>query len=148
MAKRAGLFTIGYEGLSIEQFLTKILENEIDTVVDVRLNPLSRKAGFSKTRLAAALANEGVGYAHERQLGNPPENRAAFRLGPLEQGRQRLRAILDEVGDEALTRLAQRSRRERVAILCVESTDVRCHRQVIVEMLREIDPGLPCAAIW
>ena len=42
----------------------------------------SRKRGFSKTSLTAALAAAGIGYRHETELGNPPENRDAFRLEP------------------------------------------------------------------
>jgi uncharacterized protein (DUF488 family) len=148
MKRSGGVYTIGYEDLRIEQFINKMRENEIDTVVDVRLTPSSRRAGFSKSCLAKALAAVGIGYVHERDLGNPADNRDAFRKGPLEEGRQRMRVRLENGSGEALQRLVERAKGERVAVLCVEVSDARCHRQVIVEMAREIEPELFATSIW
>jgi uncharacterized protein (DUF488 family) len=148
MKRADGVYTIGYEDLRIDQFINKMRENQIEAVVDVRLTPSSRRAGFSKTPLAKALAVAGIEYVHERDLGNPPENRDAFRKGPLEEGRQRMRVRLENGSGEALRRLVARAKRERVAVLCVEVADQRCHRQVIVEMAREIEPELFTTSIW
>jgi uncharacterized protein (DUF488 family) len=143
-----GVYTIGYEDLRIDQFLKKLVEHRIDTVVDVRLTPSSRRPGFSKGPLTAALAAAHIAYAHERDLGNPPDNREAFRKGPLEVGRSRMRKQLQNGAGEALQRLVKLAMTERVAVLCVEVEDARCHRQVILEMAREIKPGLFIASIW
>lgn len=143
-----GLFTIGYEDLRIDQFVNKLRENAIDTVVDVRLTASSRRPGFSKTALTNALAAAGIGYVHERDLGNPPANRDAFRKGDLEEGRVLMRARLENGSAEALGRLVERAGHERVAVLCVEAVDARCHRQVIVEMAREAKPGMKTVGIW
>jgi len=143
-----GVYTIGYEDLRIDQLLNKLRENRIDTVVDVRLTPSSRRPGFSKGTLATALAGSGIEYIHERDLGNPPENRDAFRKGPLEEGRRRMRERLENGSGEALGRLVERARHQRVAVLCVEWADARCHRQVIVEMVRELEPKMFTTSIW
>ncbi len=148
MERSEGVYTVGYEDLRIDQLLRKLRENHIDTVVDVRLTPLSRRPGFSKGPLTKALAAAGIGYSHERELGNPPDNRDAFRKGPVDEGRQRMRERLQNGSGEALRRLVQLARHERVAVLCVELADLRCHRQVIVEMAREIDPELFTTSIW
>jgi uncharacterized protein (DUF488 family) len=148
MRQPEGVYTVGYEDLRIDQFINKLCENGIDTVVDVRLNASSRRPGFSKKSLAAALGAAGIAYVHERELGNPPDNRDAFRNGPLNEGRQQMRERLQNGSGESLRRLVERARHERVAVLCVEITDARCHRQVIVEMALEIEPGLFTAAIW
>ena len=42
------LFTIGYEGISIDTYINKLLQNYIKTLVDVRKNAYSNKFGFSK----------------------------------------------------------------------------------------------------
>lgn len=42
------VYTIGYEGIDLEQFIDIIKKNHIDTIIDVRKNPVSRKKGFSK----------------------------------------------------------------------------------------------------
>jgi uncharacterized protein (DUF488 family) len=148
MERTEGIYTIGYEDLRLDQFLNKLRENQIDTVVDVRLTPSSRRAGFSKGVLAKALDAAGIAYIHERDLGNPPDNRAAFRRGPLEEGRRRMKAQLENGSAPALQRLVERAAQERVAVLCVEVADVRCHRQVIVEMARELAPELFTTSIW
>jgi uncharacterized protein (DUF488 family) len=148
MDQSPGLFTIGYEDLRIDQFLNKLCENRINTVVDVRLTASSRRPGFSKTALTKALGKAGIGYVHERDLGNPPSNRDAFRKGRVEEGRVLMRARLENGSADALRRLVERAGRERVAVLCVEAFDARCHRQVIIEMAREAEPGLKSISIW
>lgn len=148
MERPVGIYTVGYEDLRIDQFLNKLVEHQIDSVVDVRLTPSSRRPGYSKGRLSAALSAAGITYAHEWELGNPADNRDAFRRGPLEEGRQRMRERLQNGSKDALTRLVERARRERVAVLCVEASDAKCHRQVIVEMAREIEPRLFTRCIW
>src|SRR5690606_3603293 len=45
------LFTVGYEGLSIDEYLNKLIKHNVSVLIDVRNNPLSRKYGFSKTQL-------------------------------------------------------------------------------------------------
>jgi len=42
------VFTLGYEGLTIEAFITRLQAAQVKTVVDVRELPLSRKEGGSK----------------------------------------------------------------------------------------------------
>ena len=70
------LFTIGYEGMTIDGFIRHLLRWKIDIVVDVRLNPISRKAFFSKTSLSEILASHRIHYLHLRELGTPQVLRA------------------------------------------------------------------------
>jgi len=63
------LYTLGYEGSAIEDFLATLTRERIELVVDVRALPLSRKPGFSKSGLAKRLGKEGIGYAHRVALG-------------------------------------------------------------------------------
>jgi uncharacterized protein (DUF488 family) len=107
----------------------------------------SRRPGFSKQRLRNALTAAGIAYVHERELGNPPDNRENFRTGDRELGRARMRARLENGSGEALRRLVDLSRTERVAVLCVERLAVSCHRQVVTEMACEIEPSLNTAEI-
>ena len=63
------IYTVGYEGLDIDSFLSLLAENDIETVVDVREMPLSRKPGFSKKSLEAVLNLSGREYVHMVALG-------------------------------------------------------------------------------
>ena len=65
------VMTIGYEGLDLERFMKFLTSNAVEVLVDVREIPISRKKGFSKSRLAGALENKGIGYEHIKALGSP-----------------------------------------------------------------------------
>ena len=69
------LFTIGYEGRNIEEYLGLLKKNIVKLVIDVRRNPISRKRGFSKNRMREALSSEGIEYMHFPQLGIESKNR-------------------------------------------------------------------------
>ncbi|MEX2317691.1 MAG: DUF488 domain-containing protein [Pirellulales bacterium] len=65
------LFTAGYAGHDLDSFLEKLRNNDIQTVVDIRQNPVSRKKGFSRSRLPEFLSDHGIEYVHVRELGVP-----------------------------------------------------------------------------
>jgi uncharacterized protein (DUF488 family) len=65
------LFTLGYEGLTIEAVITRLRIARMKTVVDVRELPLPRKKGFSKSAFCAALSAHGMAYLHAPALGCP-----------------------------------------------------------------------------
>ncbi|WP_316751064.1 DUF488 family protein, N3 subclade [Streptomyces herbicida] len=133
-----GLWSAGYEGRDIDSFVTSLVDSRIDVVADVRLTPISRKKGFSKTRLGQALADAGVAYTHLRGLGNPKDNRAPFWDGRLDVGKARFRAVLrSEEAQSDLDRLTEHARQSRVAVLCFEKDESRCHRQVVLETVRK-----------
>jgi uncharacterized protein (DUF488 family) len=126
---------IGYEGTAIDVFLADLRRRRIELVVDVRLNAISRKPGFSGKALAAALAAAGIDYRHEPTLGNPKDNRGGFRAGePAAVAVMRTR--LGSVGAGAIARLADDDRRHRVAVLCYERDERRCHRHVIIDAIQ------------
>lgn len=58
------IYTAGYEGLSIDAFIARLKQAQIDKVLDVREYPLSRKPGFSKKAFAQCLADAGIAYEH------------------------------------------------------------------------------------
>lgn len=133
------LSSMGYEGCNIESFVRTVQGAGIDLVADVRLTPLSRKKGFSKTRLGAALNEVGVQYQHMRPLGNAKENRPFFAGQELEVGRARYRAGLRRPEARvALDELASLSREQHVALLCFEKDERRCHRSVVLEELGQL----------
>ncbi|MYZ37115.1 MULTISPECIES: DUF488 family protein [unclassified Streptomyces] len=134
-----GLWSAGYEGRDIDSFVASLVNSHISVVADVRLTPISRKKGFSKTRLGEALAEAGIEYTHLRGLGNPKDNREPFWDGRIEVGRARFRGLLQsEAAQSDLDRLALHARASRVAVLCFEKDESRCHRQVVLETVRNL----------
>lgn len=75
LAQNTVLFTIGYEGRDLEEFADRLKNFDVDTLVDVRDIPLSRKKGFSKTPLSQYLQEVGIEYIHIKPLGSPKELR-------------------------------------------------------------------------
>jgi len=136
------IYSVGYEGFDTDALVRRLTDAEVSYLVDVRLTPASRKPGFSKKSLSAKLCEAGITYVHERDLGNPLENRDSFRTGDGAEGRQRMRQIIEDYAGPALHRVADLARRERVAVLCVERDRHRCHRDVVTEMVQELDPGI------
>lgn len=126
---------MGYEGRDAEQFARDLNDAGVDVVIDVRLNPISRKRGFSKRALAEHLASVGIAYEHLRALGNPKDNRAGFAGDETELRTASARyADLLSAADaaEALDRVHSLASTGRVALLCFEATDHRCHRHVVL----------------
>lgn len=138
---RGAIISVGYEGRALDEFVALLLGHAVDTLVDVRMTPLSRKKGFSKQKLSDALESAGIAYVHERELGNPKDNRQPFRDGNLDEGRARFFAILDEQ-HEALDRLVAMLDVSRVALLCFERDHDFCHRSCIAERVTERQPAI------
>jgi uncharacterized protein (DUF488 family) len=136
------IYSVGYEGMTLDGLVDRLAGAHVTTLVDVRLNPVSRKPGFSKRRLTEALAAAGIEYVHEKSLGNPAENRDSFRVGDGQEGRQRMREMLSNGAGEALDRVIDLASTERIAVLCVERESQRCHREVITSMAVERNPAI------
>lgn len=129
-----GIVSVGYEGRTIDEFVTDLQRAGVSTVADVRLNAVSRKAGFSKTRLREALSAVGIGYRHMRSLGNAKENRQPFWDGRVAEGQQVfLEALQAPAAEASLEELSELARDHVVAVLCFESDVEMCHRKVIID---------------
>jgi len=141
------LVSIGYEGRNLDDLVSQLVVNAVDVLVDVRLNPISRKPGLSKRRLAEALEQVGIQYVHRRELGNPKNNRDAFRAGS-DAAVQRFWEILKTAGGEAaLTQVENDLACQVVALLCFERDHGTCHRGIVVEAIRKDLPALQLVTV-
>ena len=130
----------GYEGLDSDGLVSKLRLRGVSTVVDIRLNPISRKRGLSKTALRARLAEDKIGYEHLPSLGNPRDNREGFAEleGPAaHEAREKFGELLNtEAAQEALDRVLELASAGTVALLCFEHDETRCHREIVLSALR------------
>jgi uncharacterized protein (DUF488 family) len=134
------LFTIGYEGATIAAFLDTLAAAGVKTLVDVRAVAASRKPGFSKKALAAALAERGIAYRHLQRLGTPVEGRAAARAGDPAKMRDIYLAHLEATDAQAeMAMLVDQARESRSALLCFERRPGDCHRSVLFDALATPD---------
>ncbi len=133
------LFTSGYAGLSIEQFLLRLRSHGITMVIDVRQLPISRKHDFSKSQLRQTLEDNGFSYVHFPQLGSPAELRAQLKQGlDLAVFFARYEAHLDQQV-EPLYELLELVRREPCCLICVESSPQQCHRSHVAARIQKLD---------
>jgi uncharacterized protein (DUF488 family) len=133
--QRTGLIGFGYEGRDIDSFIDELVAAEVSVLVDVRLTPISRKRGFSKTALRNALSDAGIAYRHCPELGNPKPNRAGFSGShrELNAARETFAARLRRPeARAALDALISVAESERVGLLCFEADQHRCHRDVVL----------------
>jgi len=136
-----GIFGIGYEGQGVDEFISCLQTGGTRVLADVRLNPVSRKRGFSKRLLAASLAEAGIGYWHLPELGNPKWNRAGFGGAQTEVRRARwlYSAMLSQQPAQSrLEEIAGAARNGRIAVMCVEADEEACHRYVVLRELERL----------
>jgi uncharacterized protein (DUF488 family) len=130
------LFTIGYEGCRVGDVVARLRSASVGLLVDVRAVAASRKPGFSKRQLAAALDEQGIGYVHLRALGTPKPGRIAARAGRIDEMRAIFSAHLE--GDAAQAALAEATSlasRRPCCLLCFESDHRACHRTLVAERI-------------
>ena len=127
------IFTIGYEGTTVPEFIAALKLADVERVIDVRALPLSRRPGFSKTALRSALEEAGIDYVHLKALGTPPDGRAAARAGR-HADLERIYAGQLEL-PEAIAQSAQMlalAEEKPTALLCMEREPAHCHRTLLL----------------
>jgi uncharacterized protein (DUF488 family) len=131
------LFTIGYEGAALDDFVHTLQSAKIDVLLDVRELPISRRKGFSKTALSNALTVAGIDYRHEKQLGSPRTIRHRLREdGNYPRFFREFDRHLNEQG--ALLTLLVDELKGNVALMCYERDHEACHRRSVADALADL----------
>ena len=135
------LFTIGYQGQSLEQYLNRLIEENIGLLCDVRRNPVSMKFGFSKRQLQNAVQGLGIDYVHipelgidsskRRELSTPDDYQALF------QEYKEATLAKNSVLLQDIIQLVKKY--QRVALTCFEADYKSCHRSCISDGLIQHD---------
>lgn len=139
LSKNKVLYTSGYEGLDLTQFITNLKDNNIEYLIDIREKAISRKKGFSKTALEEALISENIIYLHYRDLGSPSQIRKKLREDKdysyfFEQFSDYLSSKGKEL--EEITELITKS---ICCLLCFEKDHEKCHRKVVAKEIQRIN---------
>ena len=135
------LFTIGYEGLSLEKYVNKLILNDVHVLCDVRRNAYSQKYGFSKAQLSMACEGVGIHYIHIPGLGIESDKRRCLET----------QADYDNLFDEyekttlvdnfsyVLNIRSVIESDKRVALTCFEANPRQCHRLRVANALMSLD---------
>ncbi|MGB4511960.1 MAG: DUF488 family protein [Thermacetogeniaceae bacterium] len=130
------LFTIGYEGKSIEGFINTLIQNGVRLLCDVRKNPVSRKFGFSKRKLKHITETVGIGYVHIPDLGIESRKRSSLEtLDDYECLFRGYAKTLLNLKPQLEWLYSLLAIHDRVALMCYEKDADMCHRHVIRDYL-------------
>ncbi len=134
------LFTIGYEGISLEEYLVRLLKNDVKVLVDVRSNPLSMKYGFSKSLLKKYCASLGIDYVHIPEVGIQSAQRQELNT---QSDYDKLFAVyrktnLNKTTDSQNVILKLLKRSKRIALTCFEANICQCHRKYLAEAIENL----------
>jgi uncharacterized protein (DUF488 family) len=132
------LATVGYEKATVDELIAKLKAAKVKLLIDVRAVAASRRAGFSKTRLAASLDEAGIAYIHLRDLGTPAAGRQAARAGRVAEMQAIYEGWLEEPRAQlALAEAEALIQKRRSALLCLEADAADCHRRIVALRLKE-----------
>lgn len=132
-----GLFTIGYEGLSLEEYINKLIKAGVAVLVDVRKNSFSMKYGFSKSQLQKACAGVGIQFFHFPEVGIVSDKRQELRCQAdydalFEDYKKEVLPQTQTTQEQIIKLIEQYS---RVAITCFEADICQCHRKHLAEAI-------------
>lgn len=133
------LYTIGYEGISIDTYINKLITNNIKILIDVRRNASSMKKGFNKNQLITVLQKLDIQYFHFPELGIESENRRQLHNDSdyqllFNNYESSIRLTNPPQLDKLLCLLYDN---QRVAITCFESNICQCHRGTLAQILKK-----------
>ena len=133
------LYTIGYEQAKPAAVLGELRRAKVQLLVDTRAVAASRRPGFSKRQLAAALGEANIGYIHLQKLGTPAAGRTAARSGDIDAlWRIYDKHIKSKDAQEALGELVTLIKSgKRIALLCYCRDPKTCHRSRVVANVKK-----------
>lgn len=131
------IFTIGYEGRTVDSFFDIILRAGITTLADVRKNPTARRYGFHKSSLSAICSNLNLRYLHFPELGIHSDLRRNLTTPA------QFNALFDKyestvaMQHELLLPFQELLKKGSVALLCREAGAHDCHRSRLASLLEQ-----------
>ncbi len=131
------LYTIGYEGISLEEYLNRLIKNDVKVLVDVRNNALSMKFGFSKSQLKTYCSSLNIEYLHIPEVGIQSDQRQELKTQSdydklfLKYKNSNLRETTGQQ-EQILNLLKEK---KRIALTCFEANICQCHRKHLAEAI-------------
>ncbi len=135
------VFSIGYEGKSVEQFTNELIKENINVLCDIRKNAFSMKYGFSKKQLKLVVENVGIKYIHIPELGISSNKRQ--QLNSKEDYENLFKDYEDNIlpGNKKVLEELYKIflLNKRIALMCFEADHNYCHRSRTFNALAEIN---------
>jgi len=133
------LYTVGYEGRTVDELIAHLRSKNVNCVVDVRQVPFSRKPGFSKNKLARTLRRTKIDYVHLGDLGAPKALREDLKLtGDYSAFFQEMDRYLAAQKD-AIEEVYRYVMNGRCCLMCFERLATKCHRRIVADRIKDRD---------
>jgi uncharacterized protein (DUF488 family) len=143
--KRTALVTIGYEAAELSDFVATLRQAGVCCLIDVRELPISRRKGFAKQALSAALGRAGINYVHLRGLGDPKEGRNAARAGDYVRFKRVFaRHMMSVTAQADLRKAAELVSQGGACLMCYERDHAACHRSIVAKAISDITAVTIC----
>jgi uncharacterized protein (DUF488 family) len=129
------IYTAGYEGKTVDEFLNLLMESGISRLIDVRFNPISRRYGFHKSTLTRLCGFLGIDYQHLPELGIPGSERDD--LG----SESKYSSLFDNYRNSLASRengllnVTRLLKSDPSVLVCMEANPTFCHRNVLAQHL-------------
>ena len=133
------VFTIGYEGREIEDFISCLKAFNISRLIDIREIPLSRKRGFSKSALKERVEAENIDYIHIKTLGSPSVLRRQLKEDhDYDRFFSAYRSYLSQ-NHNSLVEAYAYLQDGPACLMCFERYPEKCHRSAVAQRIKEYD---------
>jgi uncharacterized protein (DUF488 family) len=137
------IYTIGFTRKTLQEFIERLRAAGVRKVIDIRLRNTSQLAGWSKYPDVAYLLTVGFGlnYEHHPEFAPTAElldNYRKTRDWPAYEDRFNL-LLADRLPERQAQALLTE---EAMCLLCTEPQADRCHRRLVAEYLRSLQPEL------
>ncbi len=131
------IFSIGYSGRKIKDFIEILKENKIDYLVDVRNNAFSWNKEFSRNNIVENLAAHGIKYINLPKLGAPKDIRVEIKEYGNRNKFFELYSKWLQLNISYMNLIDVFARNNNTVLMCLEEDYRNCHRKVIGEKLEE-----------
>ncbi len=132
------VYTIGFTKKSAQEFFELLMDNDIEKVIDIRLNNSSQLAGFAKGRDLKYILENLIGIRYEHNIMMAPtkeilDNYKGDRISWTEYKDKYNQLLLSRniINNE----MFNLNRYDHVCFLCSEEAEDFCHRRLLVEFL-------------
>lgn len=137
------IYTIGFTKISAEQFFSRLINNHIDIVLDIRINNTSQLAGFSKypdieyflKSIAAIQYISDINFAPTESILKDYKNKNIS----WDEYEKRFDLLMDERNIEGyIKKNYDMALTKNLCLLCSEDKANNCHRRLVAEYFKQI----------
>lgn len=135
------LYTIGFTGKSAKRFFELIEQNHVKKIIDTRISNNTQLAGFAKGKDLAFFAKRiaNIEYEHELKFAPTKEMLRDYREKRISWD-EYTKAYLQLLRDRNVKEQVNMESLQECCFLCSERSPEKCHRRLLTEYLKELDP--------